>query len=238
MVKLVDYLPDYYDDVYEMQHLVMAEQVDFTNFDELIVRTLLNQFVSQADSQGLSLFEDQLGILVGADETLEDRRFTILTRVLPPSPITLNYFNKLLKTLGIPGHLVVDYIKSFAVARARAHDITRAQIKQLKYLLNVYLPANLVYDIILEVIQTSNLKMYFGVGTTVHVSAKVDPRLLTFAESKLDLCFGGVRPATAIKFTVPAQTKVKVAGTLKVGTTTPRAYAKALINFKEVTYIV
>jgi len=56
MVKLQDYLPEYYDDVYEMQKLVAAEQVDFGNFDDLILRTLLNQFVIQADTDGISIF--------------------------------------------------------------------------------------------------------------------------------------------------------------------------------------
>ena len=60
--ELLKYMPDYYDSVYEMEELLKAQSKGLYQFDEKINRTLLNEFIVQADEKGISVFEDQAGI--------------------------------------------------------------------------------------------------------------------------------------------------------------------------------
>lgn len=196
MVKLQDYLPEYYDDVYEMQKLVAAEQVDFGNFDDLILRTLLNQFVIQADLEGISIFEDQLGIDANPNDSLETRRYNVLMRMLPPKPITLKYFKELLHTLNIPASIDVEYAIRNVIAKAKRSEISNDQIKRLKYLLNVYLPANLTFDIITTSDTETDLKLYLGVVFDTVASTISNPRLITYADSKAKVYQGSISSQT------------------------------------------
>lgn len=192
MVKLQDYLPEYYDDVYEMQKLVAAEQVDFGNFDDLILRTLLNQFVIQADTDGISIFEDQLGLDANPNDSLETRRYNVLMRMLPPKPITLKYFNELLHTLHVPASINVEYAVRNVIAKAKRSEISKDQIKRLKYLLNVYLPANLTFQIITTSDTQTDLKMYLGIVTDTVTKAVSNPRLVTYSDSKAKIYQGSI----------------------------------------------
>ena len=199
MVKLQDYLPEYYDDVYEMQKLVAAEQVDFSNFDDLILRTLLNQFVVQADLDGISIFEDQLGIDPNPNDSLETRRYNVLMRLLPPKPITLRYFRELLHTLNVPASINVEYAIRNVIAKAKRSEISKDQIKRLKYLLNVYLPANLTFSIITTAETDVDLKLYLGIYSSTVTKSLSNPRLKTYAESKTKIYHGSVSSQTFIK---------------------------------------
>lgn len=194
MVKLQDYLPEYYDNVYEMQKLVAAEQVDFGNFDDLVFRTLLNQFVIQADVAGISMFEDQLGIDANPNDSLKTRRYNVLMRLLPPKPITIKYFNELLHTLDVPASVNVEYAIRNVIAKAKRSEISKDQIKRLKYLLNVYLPANLTFSIIVTSETQLNTHEYFGSVSSKQISTCVNPRLKTFADSSMNQYFGSVKP--------------------------------------------
>lgn len=190
MVKLQDYLPDYYDDVYEMQKLVAAEQVDFGKFDDLVLRTLLNQFVMQTDLMGISIFEDQLGIDPNPNDSLEARQYNVLMRMLPPQPITLKYFRHLLRTLDVPAQVNVEYAIRNVIAKAKRSEISKDQIKRLKYLLNVYLPANLTFQIIVTSETQLNTHQYYGSTTSKDVATSVNPRLKTCSKTKIHQYFG------------------------------------------------
>lgn len=201
MVKLKDYLPSYFDKTYEMQILMETEQTQFDKFDDLVIKILMNQFVLQSDIQGLKIFEDQLGIEANPTESLETRKYNILMRMLPPKPITLKYFRELLHTLDITASVNVNYAIRNVIAKAREIDINSDQIKRLKYLLNVYLPANLTHNIVVAAEVESYWKMYFGIATLTRVSTAANPRLKTYADSKTNIYQGSIRPQILIKTT-------------------------------------
>ncbi|WP_125764410.1 putative phage tail protein [Companilactobacillus hulinensis] len=235
MVKLQDYLPDYYDDVYEMQKLVAAEQVDFTKFDDLVLRTLLNQFVTQTDLQGISLFEDQLGIDPDPNDTLETRQYNVLMRMLPPQPITLKYFKKLLHTLDIPTQINVEYAIRHVETIAKRSEISKAQIQRLKYLLNVYLPANLTFQIIVTSESNTDLNEYFGATQSGAVSAKAEPKLKSYSDTNIKQFFGGIKPGMASSaFALPKLISTAESRLLMYLTeASPQSYVHATVKEKK-----
>ena len=143
--NLMDYLPDYYNDVYEMQAIMHAQGEVLDKAESEQFRLLLNQFVTQTDVKGISVFEDQVGIKPAPNDDLEARQNKVLMRLLPPRPITIEYLRDLFATLKIPATITV--IERDAIVEAKSAEINSSQIENIKYLLNIYLPANMIYEI-------------------------------------------------------------------------------------------
>ncbi|WP_047999915.1 putative phage tail protein [Lactiplantibacillus herbarum] len=182
MVNLADYLPNYYDEVVEMQQLMAAEQVIFDGQGDLVNRLLLNRFVMTADSNGLSLFEYELKIEVTAGESLEERRSNVLLRIMPPQAITIGYLRALVKSLQIPTTITVDSGKSSVKTFSSATVITPEQVVRLRYLLSVYLPANLAY-VISEQAKTENaLPLSIGFAAHTVVSDQIGAAAVIYEE--------------------------------------------------------
>lgn len=198
MLNLKDYLPSYYDGVREMQRLMEAEQRMGDRFGDSEERLLMNQFVMQADSEGLALFEYQLGLQTDYTKSLESRQYDVLMRILPPRPITIRYFRELIQSLDISAVVDVNHIKSHVDTMSEAHDITPEQIKRLRYLLNVYLPVNMTYQIRTQTAIETQLDFYLGTIQNVAVSTVVMPDLNAAADTIQELYVGSIRPDTAV----------------------------------------
>ena len=146
--NLMNYLPDYYNDVYEMQAIMHAQGEVLDKAESEQFRLLLNQFVTQTDAKGISVFEDQVGIKPAPSDDLASRQNKVLMRLLPPRPITIEYLRDLFATLKIPATITV--IQRDAIVEAKSAEINSSQIEDIKYLLNIYLPANMIYEIRVE----------------------------------------------------------------------------------------
>lgn len=202
MVKLAEYLPDYYDGVREMQRLMEVEQDQADGFDDMATRILMNQFVSTADSNGLSIFENQLGLPTDLGQSLESRRYDIMVRLLPPRPITIWYFRELLTSMDIPAEVYEDAIRGHVTTMSEAADITPEQIKRLRYLLNVMLPADQTYQITTESNVTVNQPVFIGSLTQTYVKAVVMPQTVRTAVVRQLQYYGGVKPQIYVRTTV------------------------------------
>lgn len=172
--NLMDYLPDYYDGVYEMEAIMHAQGGVLDEMDDRQMRTLLNEFVIQTDLRGISVFEDQIGVIPEPGDTLQDRQNRVLMRLLPPHPITLRYLRELFKTLKIPAEVSVFRPKREAIVEANKGEITNKQIDNVKYILNVYLPANMIYQIQIKLPNakiSDQLKIGIGILAGAHLIA-------------------------------------------------------------------
>ena len=176
--NLMDYLPDYYDGVYEMEAIMHAQGGVLDEMDDRQMRTLLNEFVIKTDIRGISVFEDQIGVIPEPEDSLEDRQNRVLMRLLPPHPITLRYLREVFKTLKIPAEVSVFRPKREAIVEANKGEISNKQIDNVKYILNVYLPANMIYQIQIKLPDAKildQLKIGIGILAGVHLAASVNP---------------------------------------------------------------
>lgn len=174
----MDYLPDYYDGVYEMEAIMHAQGGVLDEMDDRQLRTLLNEFVIKTDIHGISVFEDQIGVIPEPGDTLQDRQNRVLMRLLPPHPITLRYLREVFKTLKIPAEVSVFRPKREAIVEANQGKIGNKQIDNVKYILNVYLPANMIYQIQIKLPDakiSDDLKISIGNMLGVHLIAPVNP---------------------------------------------------------------
>lgn len=177
--NLMDYLPDYYDGVYEMEAIMHAQGDVLDRAESEQFRLLLNQFITQTDAKGISVFEDQVGIKPAPNDNLETRQNKVLMRLLPPRPITIGYLRDLFATLKIPATITV--IQRDAIVEAKSAEIDSSQIENIKYLLNIYLPANMIYEIrvALNRAETSN-DIKIGIGMWSKATATVQANVSQF----------------------------------------------------------
>ena len=97
--KLINYLPYVVRDYAEFKGISEAEQPEFESAWGSSDDLLNNQFISTAGNLGLSRWEKILGITPKGTDTLEDRRFRILTRLNEELPYTLPQLRNILETL-------------------------------------------------------------------------------------------------------------------------------------------
>lgn len=201
MVNLKDYLPDYYDGVRDMERLMEAEQKQANSFDDLATRILLNQFVVTADSDGLSIFENQLGLPTDSAQSLDSRRYDIMVRLLPPRAITIWYFRELLASMDIPATIDQDAIHSHVTTMSEADVITLEQVKRLRYLLNVMLPADQTYQIRTQSNVTTTQSIFMGGITQTYVKATIMPKTVRTVTVPQSQYYGGIKPQLYVRMT-------------------------------------
>lgn len=161
--KLIEYLPYVVRDYAEFQGIAAAEQPEFEQAWQDADELLTNQFIMIAGEMGLSRWETILEIVPRGTDSLEDRRFRILSRLNDMTPYTLPQLRKLLAILFGEGKTsadVTEYTLSVQVPVP-----TRAQEQALWEMIDRIKPANIVYEYA-TVSEPLQAILYFG-GTLV-----------------------------------------------------------------------
>lgn len=141
-IRLIDLLPlPYYQDVREMILLMEVQQYQLDDLQRAIDRTQKNLFAIVADEKGLAIFEEMLDIPPNNNIDIEARRFTVISKMLPPRPITVRTFNEILIALNINARMEVN---GFEVS-VLAETTDTQSLRRLNVLLRSYLPANMIF---------------------------------------------------------------------------------------------
>lgn len=170
--ELLNYMPDYYNGVYEMEELLKAQGKGLGKFDDDLNRTLFNQFVSKADEKGISVFEDQYGIVPEYGDSLELRRQRVLTRTSIPQPLTIRRLKQIFESLKIPVEVSVDHSRRVLNVVSWTGELTKSQQKLVIFELNTWLPANMGYTYRLWV-KTEAAHAYIGIGSRTRTTNTV-----------------------------------------------------------------
>lgn len=154
--KLINYLPYVVRDYAEFQGITGAEQPEFENAWAAVDDLLNNQFIKTAGNLGLSRWEKILGISPKGTDTLDDRRFRVLTRLNEELPYTLPQLRVILESLCGAGNYsadVADYTLLVKVGVA-----AKKNFQDVQTLLKRVAPVNLV----LVVQQLFNIHQVLG----------------------------------------------------------------------------
>lgn len=79
-VDLVSYLPEFLREYIELKKILDVQQPEVQLLEDLTEKLKDNQFILFADTQGIEKFEQMLKIQALDDDTLENRRFRIMSR--------------------------------------------------------------------------------------------------------------------------------------------------------------
>jgi len=97
--SIIDYLPPVLRDVPEFKILMVAEQPELDALWLAQDNALDDQFVTSATENGVQRWESILNITPKATITLDERKFTILTRLAEQLPYTITMLKSMLSTM-------------------------------------------------------------------------------------------------------------------------------------------
>lgn len=145
---LIEYLPHIIRDVREYKAIMNdAEQPEMVDVWQSVDDALNDQFILDATENGVSRWEKILGIVPQATLSLDERKFTILTRINEQLPFTLRTLEESLKSLcGADGYAVQlkanQYILIVKVAL-----VAKSNYKDVEQLLSRIVPANMIVQL-------------------------------------------------------------------------------------------
>ena len=97
--KLIDYLPNFMQKYREIAVIMETEQVEIDRLWTETDNVLLDQFILEATENGVKRWENILGISPKDTDTLDERKFRILTRMNQELPYTLRKLEQVLLNL-------------------------------------------------------------------------------------------------------------------------------------------
>lgn len=97
--KLIDYLPPYMQEYLEMQKIMDAQQYKVDLLWTAAETALADQFIQDATAYGVARWESMLDISPKDTDTLDERKFRILTRLNQELPYTLRRLEQVLTAL-------------------------------------------------------------------------------------------------------------------------------------------
>ena len=146
--KLIDYLPYVIRDYAEFQGIMGSEQPEIEKAWNTTDDLLDNQFVPTAGNMGLSRWEKILGITPKGTDSLEDRRFRILTRINEELPYTLPQLRNILETLCGKGNYSADVEEGTYQLLVKIGLAAKNNFNDVESLLNRVVPQNLVVTLL------------------------------------------------------------------------------------------
>lgn len=159
--NLIEYLPENLRDVKENKAiLTIAEQPEIENVWDAVDDVLKDQFILDATENGVSRLEKIMKVVPKANETLDSRKFTLLTKNNEQVPFTITSLKKQLELLcGEDGYDVTRNVAT-KVLTVRVALAAENNYNDVEALLERIVPANMVIDLSLKYNQHNKLTSY------------------------------------------------------------------------------
>lgn len=143
---LLDYLPPFMREFAEMKRIMDAEQTEVDDLWKSCDKALDEQFVATASEYGISRYERILGIVPKATSTLDERRFTISTRMTEDTPYTMTSLKQKLENLCGKDGYSVELDANNYILKVRIALTARNNYDDVCAMLQKIVPANMVID--------------------------------------------------------------------------------------------
>jgi len=163
-VDLISYLPPFMQEYLELKKTLQSEQIDIQALEDETEKVKNNQFMLTCDEDGISRFEEMLGLTSYSEDSLESRISRVITRWNDSLPYTIKSLAERLKTLcGEDGYMITpnfnDYELNIWVRLSMS-----GQVDELDYMLNYIIPVNLVVNVSNEMVHTVEGTVFTGAG--------------------------------------------------------------------------
>ena len=141
--KLINYLPHFMQEYLEMQKIMETEQPEIDLLWNAAEGLFSDQYILDATENGVSRWESMLGISPKGTDTLDERKFRILTKLNQELPYTLRKLIQVLTNLcGVDGYSVelnaAEYHIEVKLAVSNASNYS-----EVENILNKMIPANM-----------------------------------------------------------------------------------------------
>lgn len=175
---LLDYLPPFMQQVQEFQAINAANEPEIKAAWQSVSRVLSNQFMAEADAQGLAVWERELGIFAKDTDTLALRRARILAAWQRQPPYTIRWLRAWLDSIcGTDNYTanVQAYTLNIQLNHDRLPDAD-VLLGEIKSVLQPLRPANILLETA-EVLKLQQLTVYGGGALWGNISCTELPKL-------------------------------------------------------------
>lgn len=147
--QLIKYLPYVVRDYPEFQGIAGSEQPEFELAWDSADDLLNNQFISTSGSVGLSRWEKILKIAPKGTDSIEDRRFRIMTRINEELPYTIPQLRSTLETLCGAGNYSAEVEEGTYQLVVKIGLEAKNNFSDVEALLDRVVPQNMIVNLLL-----------------------------------------------------------------------------------------
>ncbi len=148
-IKPINYLPPFLRKIREMQEIYKGITPELSELYSNGEIALNEEFVLYAQNYGLERMEEILQITVDYDDTVENRRLRILTKLNGDTPYTFDTLYKKLKFLCGDGNVNMSYAKEIYTLNVQISLIAKRQFETVRKMLLEIVPCNIVLNCLL-----------------------------------------------------------------------------------------
>jgi hypothetical protein len=159
---LISYLPHVLQVVREFQAITNVENPEFQVVFDTSEQVLNNLFIQTGDLDGIKRYEKILKIKPSENDTLETRRFRVLSRWNDRIPYTWNALIEKLNTLFGKGNYTISLQNNIYTLNLETHLGVYGTIDELNILLDGIIPCNLIIIANNVLYGGSEVPLYFG----------------------------------------------------------------------------
>lgn len=141
--KLIDYLPHFVRDYRELAVVMETEQIEVDRLWVEAENAFADQFILEATMNGVKRWESMLGISPKDTDTLDERKFRILTKLNQELPYTLRKLEQALTNLcGADGYSINLQAAKYHI-EVKLAEGNRNKYSEVENILKKMIPANM-----------------------------------------------------------------------------------------------
>lgn len=159
-VQLLSHLPEYIQSYREIQKIMEAETPEVQRLEDKSEVIKDNQFISFCEEEGIKRYEELLGVIALDDDTLENRRFRVLSAWNNYIPYTMVTLKQRLEMLcGVDGYLLELRADRYFL-KVQIALTSKKNYAQVEKLLQEVVPCNLMIHVSLLYNKHSLLRQF------------------------------------------------------------------------------
>ena len=164
-IDLGQYLPPFLLKFRELQALFHAEEPEFQTVMAESNRAMNNLFVDTADEEGVARREAIIGIKPASEDTLDDRKQTIISESYDNIPFTYRALVQRLKMAqgNDDVRVVYDDVDPYLL-HISTFATTQAQKDRTDRIIETMIPANMSYSTANAVMCEGTVTLHYGIG--------------------------------------------------------------------------
>ena len=173
-VNLLSYLPDFMQEYREIRNIMTSEEPELKLLWELLRKVFNNQFIQYCDEDGISKFEEMLGLHRYENDTLEIRIFRVLTYWNDQIPYTWRVLvNRMDQLCGAGNYELRPNFNVYELGITTKFDDAK-KYDELNNMLKTILPANLGFNSINILTPKVVNTLYVSVGAVTNINTLIE----------------------------------------------------------------
>lgn len=176
-VNLLSYLPQFMQEYREIRSIMTSEEPELRLLWELLRKVFNNQFIQYCDEDGISKFEEMLGLHRYENDTLEIRIFRVLTYWNDQIPYTWRVLvNRMNQLCGAGNYELRPNFNVYELGITTKFDDAK-KYDELNNMLKTILPANLGFNSINILTPKTENRIYITNGVINYMKYEIKAKL-------------------------------------------------------------